>query len=163
MNIKNKKTDAIVVPGNTSGVMNTGSAVDILESSGIEIQQELQEKKLELGSWACTSSGQMKKKRGVNLIYHAIIYSHPKALTSSHLVRQSLEGILKNAIKRGCKSISVSPLGGGRGGLLYEVLGGVLLDLSYQFHSKIDIFIVGMDEQFIDYLIEINFLKAGKD
>ena len=96
------KSEAMIIPGNTAGLMNRGIALRILKDSLGTVSKEAKkiakERELKVGECFKTVPGRLKR-RGLKSMYHAVIKRFPNDMTTIKIVSDCLEYTLKQVIK----------------------------------------------------------------
>lgn len=145
--------EAVVNAANGIGIMGAGVAGALRRTGGVEVEEEAKEacKKrgnVQSGGYYRTGSGKLKNN-GVKYIYHAVTMSFPGGLTSLYYVQQAFEGVLSLAVSDEIKSIAVTGLGIGIGGLDARSVASIMYDVAKQ-NKDIDIKFVDINESFIN-------------
>lgn len=156
------KSEAMIIPGNTVGLMTRGVALRILKDSLGSVRKEARkvakEQSPELGECFRTVPGRLKR-RGLKNMYHAVIKRFPNDMTTIKIVADSLEYSFKKAIEDQNKSISVCGIGIEEGDLEKIVVARILLSICEKYSNKISIKIIDEDKSFILELEKVTGVK----
>jgi len=149
------KSEAMIIPGNTVGLMNRGLALRILKDSLGTVRKEAKkaakETELQVGECFKTVPGRLKR-RGLKNMYHAVIKRFPNDMTTIKVVSDCLEYTLKQVIKDGNKSVSISGLGIEDGDLEKIIVARIFVLTCQKYSDKIDIKIIDSDKRFVSEL-----------
>ena len=149
------KSEAMIIPGNTVGLMTKGVALRILKDSLGTVRKEARkiakEKDLKVGDCFRTVPGRLKR-RGLKNMYHAVIKRFPNDMTTIKIVTDCLEYTLKQVIKDKNKSVSICGLGFEDGDLEKNLVARIFLLTCMRYCAKIDIKIIDNDKNFISEL-----------
>jgi O-acetyl-ADP-ribose deacetylase (regulator of RNase III) len=149
------KSEAMIIPGNTVGLMTRGIALRILTDSLGTVRKEAKiaakEKEVEVGECFKTVPGRLKR-RGLKNMYHAVIKRFPNDMTTIKVVSDCLEYTLKQVIKDKNKSVSVCGLGIEDGDLEKILVARIFFLTCKKYCDKIDIKIIDSDKRFISEL-----------
>ena len=149
------KSEAMIIPGNTVGSMTRGIAKRILKDSLGTVRKEAirvaKEEQPEIGTCFKTVPGRLKR-RGLKQIYHAVIKRFSNDMTTIKVVSDCLEYTLKQVIKDGNKSVSISGLGIEDGDLEKIIVARIFVLTCQKYSDKIDIKIIDSDKRFVSEL-----------
>jgi O-acetyl-ADP-ribose deacetylase (regulator of RNase III) len=149
------KSEAMVIPGNTVGLMTRGVAARISKTSLGAVKKEARkiakESELKVGECFRTVPGRLKR-RGLKNMYHAVIKRFPNDMTTIKIVTDSLEFSIKQAIKDKNKTVSICGLGIEDGDLEKNVIARIFLLTCNKYSDKIGIKIIDDDKDFISAL-----------
>jgi len=152
------KSEAMIIPGNTVGLMTRGVALRILKDSLGTVRKEAKEvaekESPEVGECFCTVPGRLKR-RGLKNMYHAVIKRFPNDMTTIKIVGDSLEFSLKKAIKDKNASVSICGLGIEDGDLEKMLVARKFLSICEKYSNRIEIKIIDDDERFIEEINKI--------
>ena len=155
------KSEAMIIPGNTVGLMSRGVALRILTDSLGTVRKEAKkaakEQEPKVGECFKTVPGRLKR-RGLKNIYHAVIKRFPNDMTTIKIVTDCLEYTLKQVIKDKNKDVSICGLGVEDGDLEKIIVAGIFFSICQKYLSKIDIKIIDSDKTFIN---ELKRLQQG--
>jgi len=148
------KSEALIIPANTAGIMNKGIQNKIIKDGwkiiAEEAQQNARKKRYEIGDCFTTGPGRLRR-RGTKKIFHAIIRNLPNDFLTIDSIRKALSNTLKAVIKDGMKSVTVCGLGINPGELDKTTVARIIVEICDKYRDKIDIKI--MDEN-IDFINE---------
>lgn len=146
------KSEGMIIPTNTTGLMNKGIAGEVIKQGWKIIEKEakeiLEKNKFELGDFFITGPGRLKR-RGVKKIYHAIIKKLPNDFTSVSIIQICLSNIFKQVLKDKISSVSICGLGIEIGDLDKTVVAKNILNKCMIFDGRINIKIIDKDKEFI--------------
>ena len=149
------KSEAMIIPGNTVGLMTRGVALRILKDSLGTVRKEAKkvakERELKVGECFKTVPGRLKR-RGLKNMYHAVIKRFPNDMTTIKVVSDCLEHTLKQVIKDKNKSVSICGLGVEDGDLEKILVARIFILTCQKYSDKIDIKIIDSDKKFISEL-----------
>jgi len=152
------KSQALVITGNTSGLMTSDTQKKILKTAGKKLLKEIKKifmiKKIFIGDYVSTEPCRLKA-RGVKRIYFPILKRFPSDFISSHIIREAFLNVFRQIIKDQMLSISICGISSDIEGLDKKVVANIILSVCEDFNDKIDILIIDSDKEFID---EINNL-----
>lgn len=150
-----KSCDAIVNAANGIGILGKGVAGAIREKGGFSIQSEARKiyydkgKAFVAGEYYKTGPG-LLKNNGVKTIYHAVTMENPGSYSSTHVIREVMPKVLEAAINDNIKSIAFPGLGTGIGGISTQSAAFCMFEIALQYHDKIHIYFVDMNNDFIN-------------
>lgn len=159
---KLKNIDVIVNAANGRGVMGRGVAGAIGRAIGDSAKKNAkvvcESNRIGFsdnygftdGECYISSSGNLIKS-GINHIYHAVTMEYPGGRTSMDIISKAMRSTLELAIKNGIKSIAFPALGTGVGCLDKKQVASRMVDIAEHYSDKIDITLVDIDEEFIDF------------
>ena len=146
------KSQALVIPSNTKGIMSRGVLSKILKDGWKGIEREAKrvslEEKVEIGDCFSTIPGRLKR-RGVKKIYHCVIKRLPSDYTSITIIHNAITKVIKRVIDDGMESITFSGIGIEPGDLDVRSVARVMYDICILFQDKIEIKIIDDNEEFI--------------
>lgn len=149
------KSEAMIIPGNTVGLMTRGIALRILTDSLGTVRKEAKkaarEQEPKVGECFKTVPGRLKR-RGLKNMYHAVIKRFPNDMTTIKTVKDCLEHTLKQVIKDKNKSVSICGLGIEDGDLEKILVARIFFLTCQKYCDKIDIKIIDDDNKFISDL-----------
>jgi O-acetyl-ADP-ribose deacetylase (regulator of RNase III) len=152
------KSDAIIIPANTTGTMLRGRSARISKAglSGIVKEAKLfvANNKIETGDCFVTGPGRLNR-RGLKKIYHAVIKRLQSDFTSVHIVREALNKSLRMVEYDEIESVTICGLGIGLGELDPVAVAGVTIGQIKKFEKKIEIKVIDENQEFINELIRI--------
>lgn len=154
-NIAYPKSEAIIIPSNTVGLMSRGVALRILKDSLGSVRKEAKkiakETELKIGTCFRTTPGRLKR-RGLKNMYHAVVKRFPNDITTIKIITDTLEYSIKKAIQDKNKSISICGLGIEDGDLEKNMVAQIFILICKKYCDKIDIKILDDDAEFISIL-----------
>jgi len=149
------KSEAMIIPGNTVGLMNRGVSLRILKDSLGTVRKEARkaakELKPEVGECFKTVPGRLKR-RGLKNMYHAVIKRFSNDMTTIKIVSDCLEHTLQQVIKDKNKSVSICSLGVEEGDLKQSLVAIAFLNILKKYSDKIHIKVIDDDKKFISEL-----------
>ncbi len=152
------KSEAMIIPANTAGLMTRGIARRILRDSLGTVRKEAKEiakaRELKIGECFKTVPGRLKR-RGLKNMYHAVIKRFPNDMTTIKVVSECLEHTLKQVIKDKNTSVSICGLGVEDGDLEKIVVARIFILTCRKYCGKINIKIIDNDKKFISELEKI--------
>jgi O-acetyl-ADP-ribose deacetylase (regulator of RNase III) len=155
------KTEAIIIPANSVGLMNKGILLTIIQEGFQIIEKEAKkvskEKKIKIGECFSTNSGRLKK-RGIKRIYHGVIKRFVNDFTSIEIIERAIDNSFKEVLKDKCESVSI--VGIGIEDIGYKTAAKILFSISERYKSKIDIKIIDNNSDFIK---ELKILQENKN
>lgn len=124
------KSEALIIPGNQSGLMTRGQVALLVEEGGSLIAREakraVEASKPKIGDCFTTLPGRLRK-RGVKRLYHAVIKRYPSDLTGITEVTLAINNSVDKAVKDGNKSITICGIGAGPGELDITIVSRIIL------------------------------------
>jgi len=149
------KSEAMIIPGNSVGLMTRGVALRILKDSLGTVRKEAKkvakEEEPEVGECFRTVPGRLKR-RGLKNMYHAVIKRFPNDMTTIKIVLDTLEYTLKRVIKDKNKTVSICGLGIEDGDLEKILVARIFFLTCKKYSDKIGIKIIDDDKEFISEL-----------
>ena len=146
------KSEGLIIPANTIGIMNEGVGKKIIKEGwrGIEDQakEQARKKKYELGECFRTGPGRLKR-RGVKNIYFAIIKRLPSDLTSSYIIQKALKNSFLKVIEDRLLSVTVPGIGIDEVNIDYVLIADIISRICIRYSKKIEIRIIDNNEEFI--------------
>jgi len=156
------KSESLIIPANTTGIMSDDISARIskvgLGSISKEAKKIASETKVDLTDCFITGPGRLKR-RGVKKIYHSIIKRLKSDFTSIYNVQHALDKALSKVVKNKHKSVTVSALGSGIGGLEYKILAKIIVDICKKYDDIIEIKIIDDNEKLVNEVE--NILSKG--
>ena len=156
------KSEAVVIPANTKGIMSQGVPGRIskagLGSISKELKKIIMNKEIEVGQCLVSGPGRLKR-RGVKKIYHAVIKRLQSDFTTIYMVRDALKASLQMVVADKMKSVSLCGIGIDLGDLDKKTVARLTFEICRKYENKIEIKIIDNNEEFI---IEVNNL-IGKN
>lgn len=153
------KSEAMIIPGNTVGLMTRGVASRILKDTLGTVRKEAltaaEEEEPEVGECFRTVPGRLKR-RGLKNMYHAVIKRFPNDMTTIKIVSDCLEYTLKQVIKDKNKSVSICGLGIEDGVLEKTIVARIFYLTCQKYSDRIAIKIIDDDTKFISELEKLN-------
>ena len=148
-------TEAVVCSGNCFGLMVRGSAKALKEIAGQEAENEAKLKSYRNGKLIeagdCFSTRPYKmSRRGVKVIYHAVIKKYPGGITSLDFVTKSIRKVLEMAVSEGIKTIAIPGIGTGEGRLDKSSVASIMFRIVKDFNHKIEVRFVDTNKEFIN-------------
>ena len=152
------KSEALIIPANTKGIMSIGIPKRILKAGHVGIFKEVKlfvtNNKVEVGQCFSTGSGRLKR-RGCKKLYHAVIKRLQSDFTSIYNVRLALDNALRVVVKDKAESVTVCGLGIDGGDLDKKTMARITVEICNRYKNKIKIKIIDNSEEFIK---EVNIL-----
>ena len=154
------KSEALIIPANTKGIMSKGIPEKIVKAwlSGIskEVKQFISNNKIEIGGYFISGPGRLSR-RGLKKIYHVAIKRLQGDFTSIYIVEKALKKVLKAVVSDKMKSVTIGGLGIEEGELDKKTVARITVENCNRYDSRIDISIIDDNKEFIK---EVNvFLK----
>ncbi len=158
--IRYPKSEAIIIPANTKGVMSRGIPAKISKSglSGIskEVKQYITNNIIEEGNCFSTGPGRLNR-RGLKRIYHSVIKRLQSDFSSLYIVNKAMDNVLQTVVTDGYTSVAICGLGIGDGDLDEKTIARITVEICGRYDNRIEINIIDDNEEFIR---EVNvFLK----
>ena len=151
------KSEALIIPGNQSGLMTRGQVVSLIEDGGSLIAKEAkkiaQESKVQIGGCFVTGVGRLRK-RVVKKLYHAVIKRFPSDLTSIAAVSDAINAAVKKAVLDGNANITITGIGIDPGELDISTISRIILSTCEKY-SGIMFKIIDSNKEFIDEISKI--------
>ncbi len=149
------KSEALIIPANSKGIMSRGKAGKIIEVGLSGISKEAKafttNNKIELGECFSTGPGRLKR-RGLKKIYHSVIKSLQSDLVSIYIIRIALTNALNAVLKDGIESVTICGLGIEPGELDEKSVAQATLEVCDKFKNKMDVKIIDDNVKFINEL-----------
>ena len=146
------KSEVLVLPTDSKGLMNRGRAKLIAKAGGpnllAEVKEKVSEKEYQVGEYFVTSSSRLKR-RGVKEIYHCVIKRLPSDFTSLTIISKILKKVLTDLSKYGINTITICGMGIEEGDLDSTSVARITYEICKKFESDMDIKIIDNDEEFI--------------
>jgi endonuclease III-like uncharacterized protein len=146
------KSEALLIPSNSVGLMSRGQITKIIEDGGPAITKSVKEvtssKKWEVGECFVSEVGRLKR-RGLKALYHLVIKRFPNDFTSTSIVIEALDKAIKKIINDGWKSLTVCGLGIEPGDLDISIMAKEIFFVCDKYSSRIAIKIIDSNEEFI--------------
>jgi O-acetyl-ADP-ribose deacetylase (regulator of RNase III) len=146
------KSEAIIIPANTKGVMTRGISARISKSglSGIskEVKEYISNNRVEECDCFSTGPGRLNR-RGLKRIYHSVIKRLQSDFSSLYIINKALDNALKAVVTDGYKSVAICGLGIGDGDLDEKAVARITVDICERYDGKIEISIIDDNEFFI--------------
>lgn len=156
------KSEAMIIPGNTVGLMTRGVSLRISKDSLGSVRKEAKriakEQSPKIGECFRTVPGRLKR-RGLKNMYHAVIKRFPNDMTTVKIVSDSLNFSLKKAIEDKNTSVSICGLGIEDGDLEIPVVIRIFLSICEKHLHKINIKIIDDNKNFISELKKVMEIK----
>lgn len=151
-NICYPKSEALIIPANTKGVMTKGRPLKIIKDGLSSISKEAKHivtnNKIEMGGCFVTGPGRLKR-RGLKKIYHAVIRRLQSDFTSIYIVREALNTAFQTALKDEIKTITVCGVGIEVGELDKKSVAVIITEICDKFDLAMEIKIIDDNEEFI--------------
>jgi O-acetyl-ADP-ribose deacetylase (regulator of RNase III) len=152
------KSEALIIPANSVGIMSDGIPLRIVKDGWKIIEKEAKEKtkniKYKIGSNFVTGSGRLKR-RGTKKIYHAIIRNLPLEPVSVNIIKKALQSALQNAILDKNKSVTIPGIGLDCDGIDSYVVADIVVRCAYKYKDRIDIKIIDDNPNFINNINKV--------
>jgi len=149
------KSEVLIIPSNTAGLLTEGIQNRILKTAGKKIQKlaskYVNENKVDLGDCFSTDSGRLKRRKCKRL-YHCVIKRLPGDFTSLHMLEQAIPNALKSVINDGWETVTICGIGIEPGDLDPISVSRIFLLNCEKYINKINIKIIDENESFIDSL-----------
>ena len=146
------KSEAIIIPSNSVGIMSKGVADKVVKAGWAKIakeaKKEAEKKKYKVGECFSTDAGRLKR-RGVKRIYHCIIKELPSDLISIDIIKTALDNTLKRAILDKIPSVSICGIGIEPGELDECLVASVFVRVCKKYDNRIKIRIMDENKEFI--------------
>ena len=152
------KSDALIIPANTTGTMLRGRSLRISKAglSGIskEAKVVVEKNVIKPGDCFITGPGRLNR-RGLKKIYHAVIKRLQSDFTSVHIVREALSNSLRMVERDKMKSVTICGLGIGLGELDPTAIAGITAGQIKKFAKRVEIKVIDDNKEFINELERI--------
>ncbi len=146
------KSEALIIPANTKGIMSNGIPSKILKDGLNSISKEVElfisNNKVEIGQCFSTGPGRLKR-RGLKKLYHVVIKRLQSDFTSIYNVNKALDNALKTVIRDGMKTVTICGLGIDDGNLDKKTVARITTEICNRYNKKIEIKIIDSNEEFI--------------
>lgn len=158
------KSEAIIIPANTKGVMSRGISAKVfksgLSSISKEVKQYITNNTIEEGDCFSTGPGRLNR-RGLKRVYHSVIKRLQSDFCSIYLINKALNNVLKEVIDDGYESVAVCGLGIDDGDLDEKTVARITVEVCNRYDNRIKINIIDDNKEFIR---EVNvFLKESNN
>ena len=152
-NICYPKSEALIIPSNTKGIMSQGIPKRIIKDGHIgifrEVQLYIKNNKVEVGQCFASGSGRLKR-RGCKKIYHAVIKRLQSDFTSIYIVRQTLKNTLIEVVKDKAVSVAICGIGIDDGDLDPKTIARITVEICNKYKNRIKIKIIDDNREFIE-------------
>ncbi len=146
------KSEALILPANTKGVMSRGLpsriVKDGLSTISKESKQFITNNKVEMGDCFSTEPGRLKR-RGLKRIYHAVIKRLQGDFSSIYIIDKALDNALREVMLDNMKSVAVCGLGIEGGDLDPTTVARITVEVCSRYDERIEIKIIDSNEEFI--------------
>jgi O-acetyl-ADP-ribose deacetylase (regulator of RNase III) len=161
-NILYPKTEAMIIPANTKGIMSRGVALRVIKSglSGIskEVKEYITNNTVEQEDCFSTGPGRLNRRK-VKRIYHSVIKRLQSDFSSIHIINRALKNALQTVVDDGYQSVAVCGLGIEDGNLDAKTIARITVEICNRYDNKIEISIIDDNKEFIR---EVNsFIKES--
>ena len=147
------KSEALIIPGNTKGIMTRGILDRISKYEWRETKQRAksatQDNKVKVGDIFTTEPGKFKR-RGVIKIYHCVIKRLPSDYTSLNIVDNVIKKVFKQVIDDYMNSITICGIGIDSGDLDPRSVARITCGVCNLYKHKIEIRIIDENVEFIN-------------
>ena len=147
------KSEAMVIPINSVGIMSKGLLSRVITDGSKKIEKEVKiaisESEMQVGSQFSTDSGRLKRRK-CKRIYFGVVRRYPNDLTSTHDISKALEACLKSVVEDGYKSVAVSNFGSEQGQINTHAIAMITIEECLKIDHKIDIKIIDKDKEFVN-------------
>ena len=154
------KSEAVIIPSNTKGVMSRGVSSRILKVglSNVtkEIKQIITNNNITIGDCFSTGPGRMKR-RGLQRIYYAVIKRFQNDFSSVFVVNNALHNALKQVINDGVESVAICGIGLDDENLEPKTVARITVEICNRYDGQIEISIIDDNKEFITEVN--NFVK----
>jgi len=151
-NICYPKSEAMVIPANTKGIMSRGIASRVVKSglSGIskEVKEYITNNNVEEGDCFSTGPGRLNRRK-VKRIYHSVIKRLQSDFSSIYLINKALNKVLQLVVDDGCESVAVCGLGIEDGNLDTKTIARITVEICNRYDNRIKISIIDDNKEFI--------------
>ena len=153
------KSDVLLLPSDSKGLMNRGRAKMIAKAGGptllAEIKEVISERDYKVGDYFVTGPARLKR-RGVKEIYHCIIKRFPTDFTSLTIVSKILKKVLTDLSKSDIKRITVCGMGIEDGDLDKRSVARVTYETCKMFEPELDIKIMDNNKEFVKEVVNFS-------
>jgi O-acetyl-ADP-ribose deacetylase (regulator of RNase III) len=158
------KSEAMIIPANTKGVMSRGVASRVVKSglSGIfkEVKEYITNNTVEVEDCFSTGPGRLNRRK-VKRIYHSVIKRLQSDFSSIHIINKALNNALQTVVDDGYQSVAVCGLGIEDGNLDAKTIARITVEVCNRYDNRIEISIIDDNKEFIR---EVNsFIKEFND
>ena len=154
------KSEALIIPANTKGIMSIGVAARVLKAGLTAISKETKQfitnNRIEIGDCFTTGPGRLNR-RGVKIIYHSVIKRLQSDFSSIYIINKALDNVLQEVISDGYKSVAICGLGIDEGNLDPKTIARITVENCNRYNSEIEIKVIDDNEEFIKEVN--NFIK----
>lgn len=153
------KSEALVIPANSKGIMSKGIPRRIIEYGLSRITKEIKgiitKNNIEVGDYFVTGPGKFKR-RGLKKIYHTVIKRVQDDFTSIYIVEKALKRVMKALVEDKVKSVAICGIGIDDGELDRKTIARITMEVCNIYDKIMEIKIIDDREEFIK---ELNNLK----
>jgi O-acetyl-ADP-ribose deacetylase (regulator of RNase III) len=147
------KSEALIIPSNTKGVMSKGIALRIAKAGLGSISKSAKEytKKNKVAIEECftTSPGRLNR-RGLKKIYHSAIKRLQSDFTSIHIVRNALDNVFQKVVKDKVQSVALCGFGIRDDCLDKKTVAIITVEVCKRYKNKVKIKIIDDSFEFIE-------------
>ena len=150
------KSETIIIPSNTKGVMTTGVAAKIVKSGLLSISKEVKDyiKNNTIKECDCFSTGPGRlKRRGLKRIYYSITKRFQNDFSSIYIINKALRNALEAVINDGYSSVTICELGDNN--FDKKTIARIIVENCSKYDNSINITIIDNNKDFIK---EVNVL-----
>ena len=152
------KTEAIIIPANTKGIMSRGIPAKVVKSglSGIfkEVKEYIENNIVEEGDCFFTGPGRLNR-RGIKKICHSVTKRLQSDFSSIYIINKVLGNAMQTVVGDGYKSVAICSLGDDN--LDEKTIARITVEICNRYDSRIKINIIDDNE---DFIREVNsFIK----
>ena len=163
------KSEAIVIPANSLGIMSNPVQKKIVKDGLGSITKEIKEyitnNKVEIGKIFTTGPGRLKR-RGLKKIYHVVIKRLQSDFTSVFIVERALNEVFKKIKADKVKSVSLCGLGIDLGDLDAKSIARITIEICKKHRNQLEIKIIDNNAEFIkecnSFASKLGILDKGK-
>ena len=146
------KSEAIIIPANTKGVMSRGIAAKVSKAglSGIskEVKEYITNNTVEVGDYFSTGPGRLNRRK-VKRIYHTVIKRLQSDFSSIYIINKAFDNVLQKVVRDGYESVAVCGIGIRDGNLDPKTIARITVEICNRYNNKIEIKIIDDNEEFI--------------
>ena len=146
------KSDVIIIPANSYGIMSSPIQKRVIKSglSGItkEIKEYITNNKIEMGDTIITGPGRLNR-RGLKKIYHVVIKKLQSDFTSVYIVENALNKVFKRLIRDKVESIAICWIGIDSGDLDKKSIARITVEICNKYKKNMEIKIIDENEEFV--------------
>ena len=154
------KSEAMVIPMNTKGIMSRGIPARVsksgLSSISKEVKDYVSDNTVEVGDCFSTGPGRLNR-RGLKKIYHSVIKRLQSDFSSIYIVNKALDIALRKVVEDGMQSVTVCGLGIDDGNLDEKTIARITVEVCSRYSNNISINIIDDNIAFINEVN--NFIK----